>query len=128
MSQSRVPVKVNYRKKANLLELAYADGQQFELEAEFLRVNSPSAEVKGHGEGSEVLQVGKKYVTITDIQPAGSYAIKICFDDGHDSGLFSWEYLYEIGRHKEAFWQDYLRRLDDAGASREPLFISVKQL
>lgn len=128
MSQSKVPVDIKYRKKANLLELHYSDGQVFELEAEFLRVYSPSAEVKGHGEGSEVLQVGKKYVTITNIQPAGSYAVKITFDDGHDSGLYSWEYLYEVAQYKDAFWQDYLNRLEAANASREPSLISIKQL
>ncbi|WP_028301275.1 gamma-butyrobetaine hydroxylase-like domain-containing protein [Oceanospirillum beijerinckii] len=128
MSQSKVPVDIKYRKKANLLELHYSDGQMFELEAEFLRVYSPSAEVRGHGEGSEVLQVGKKYVAITNIQPAGSYAIKITFDDGHDSGLYSWEYLYEVAQHKDAFWQDYLNRLEAGNASREPSLISIKQL
>lgn len=128
MSQSKVPVDIKYRKKANLLELHYSDGQVFELEAEFLRVYSPSAEVKGHGEGSEVLQVGKKYVTIANIQPAGSYAVKITFDDGHDSGLYSWEYLYEVAQRKDAFWQDYLNRLAAANASREPSLISIKQL
>jgi DUF971 family protein len=128
MSQSKVPVDIKYRKKANLLELHYSDGSQLELDAEFLRVYSPSAEVKGHGEGSEVLQVGKKYVAISNIEPAGSYAIKISFDDGHDTGLYAWEYLYDIGQHKEAFWQDYLNRLESAKASREPTLISIKQL
>ena len=128
MSQSKVPVDIKYRKKANLLELHYSDGNQLELDAEFLRVYSPSAEVKGHGEGSEVLQVGKKYVAISNIEPAGSYAIKISFDDGHDTGLYAWEYLYDIGQHKEAFWQDYLNRLESAKASREPTLISIKQL
>jgi len=128
MSQSKVPVDIKYRKKANLLELHYSDGSQLELDAEFLRVYSPSAEVKGHGEGSEVLQVGKKYVAISNIEPAGSSAIKISFDDGHDTGLYAWEYLYDIGQHKEAFWQDYLNRLESAKASREPTLISIKQL
>ncbi|OPX54487.1 DUF971 family protein [Oceanospirillum multiglobuliferum] len=123
-----VPTDIKYRKKSNLLALTYADGTVYELEAEFLRVYSPSAEVKGHGEGSEVLQVGKKYVAIQNILPAGSYAIKIIFDDGHDSGLYSWDYLYEIGRHKEVFWQGYLKRLAEANASREPKLISIKQL
>lgn len=125
---SPVPTKINYRKKANLLELHYADGTLLELEAELLRVYSPSAEVRGHGAGQEVLQTGKKFVALTDIQPSGSYAIKICFDDGHDSGLFAWDYLYELGRHKDAFWKDYLRRMEEAGASREPSLISIKQL
>lgn len=122
------PVNVHYRKKHQILELHYADGQVLELSAELLRVYSPSAEVRGHGEGNEILQTGKKYVALTDIQPAGHYAVKLCFDDGHDSGLYTWEYLYELGRHQDAFWQDYLRRLDVAGASREPSLISVKQL
>lgn len=123
-----IPKKVHYRKTANLLELHYSDGTLLELEAELLRVYSPSAEVRGHGEGNEVLQTGKKQVALLDIKPAGSYAVKLCFDDGHDSGIYPWEYLYELGRHKEAFWQDYLRRMTAAGASREPSLISIKQL
>ncbi|WP_028304499.1 gamma-butyrobetaine hydroxylase-like domain-containing protein [Oceanospirillum maris] len=123
-----VPSKINYRKTANLLELHYSDGTLLELEAELLRVYSPSADVRGHGEGNEVLQTGKKRVTLLDIKPAGSYAIKLCFDDGHDTGLYAWEYLYELGIHKEAFWKDYLRRIEEAGASREPSLISIKQL
>lgn len=123
-----LPTNINYRKSANLLELSYADGITLELEAELLRVYSPSAEVRGHGAGQETLQTGKKEVRILDIQPSGSYAIKICFDDGHDTGLYAWEYLYELGSHKDAFWADYLRRIDEAGASRESSLISIKQL
>lgn len=126
--KAQVPSNINYRKSANMLELSYADGTKLELEAELLRVYSPSAEVRGHGAGQETLQTGKKEVRVLDIQPSGSYAIKICFDDGHDSGLYAWEYLYELGRHKEAFWKDYLRRMEEAGASREPSLISIKQL
>lgn len=128
MSTIPTPSGIHYHKTRNTLELRYADGQSLELEAELLRVYSPSAEVRGHGAGQETLQTGKKEVRILDIQPSGSYAIKICFDDGHDSGLFAWEYLYELGQHKDAFWKDYLRRMEEAGASREPSLISVRQV
>jgi DUF971 family protein len=102
------------------MELAYADGQLFQLPCEFLRVYSPSAEVRGHGPGQEVLQVGKRDVQITAIEPVGTYAVKLVFSDGHDTGLYSWDYLYEIGRNQEALWQRYLERMRDAGASRDP--------
>ena len=101
------------------LEIAFDDGARFSLPAEFLRVYSPSAEVRGHGAGQEVLQVGKRSVGITALEPVGHYALKITFDDGHDSGLYSWSYLYELGANQEHHWQDYLNRLAAAGASRE---------
>jgi DUF971 family protein len=101
------------------LEISYEDGARFQLPAEYLRVYSPSAEVRGHGAGQEVLQTGKRHVGITALEPVGHYALKITFDDGHDSGLFSWSYLYELGTQQTAYWQDYLNRLAAAGASRE---------
>ncbi|UDM15523.1 DUF971 domain-containing protein [Vogesella sp. XCS3] len=101
------------------LEIGFDDGARFRLPAEYLRVYSPSAEVRGHGVGNEVLQTGKQHVAITGLEPVGHYALKIVFDDGHDSGLYSWAYLYELGVKHDQYWQDYLNRLAAAGASRE---------
>ncbi|HZW26023.1 MAG TPA: DUF971 domain-containing protein [Gallionella sp.] len=114
------PTEIILHQKSKTLELAFDDGARYNLPAEFLRVYSPSAEVRGHGEGQEVLQVGKRGVGIRGIEPSGSYAIKIVFDDGHDSGLYTWDYLYGLGRDQEILWHNYLHRLEAAGASREP--------
>lgn len=122
------PNKINFRKKSQLLELGFPDGTEGSLSAEFLRVHSPSAEVRGHGVGQETLQTGKKDVQITDIQPTGNYALKIIFSDGHDSGLFNWNYLYDMCQHQDDMWQSYLEKLEAAGASREPPFINAKPL
>ena len=113
------PSTIKLHKKSKQLELVYGD-QQFLLSAEYLRVYSPSAEVKGHGPGQETLQSAKLFVGIDHIEPAGNYAIKIGFDDGHDSGIFSWDYLYQLGTNFEQNWNDYLRRLRAAGLSRDP--------
>jgi DUF971 family protein len=104
---------------SRVLEVAFDDGRRFRLPFEFLRVLSPSAEVRGHGPGQEVLQTGKREVTIRAVDAVGHYAIKPTFSDGHDSGLFSWEYLYELGIRQEELWADYLARLQAAGASRD---------
>ena len=101
------------------MELAFSDGAAFRLPFELLRVYSPSAEVMGHAPGQEVLQTGKRNVDITGIEPVGNYAVKLQFSDGHDSGIFSWDYLYALGVHQEARWADYLRRLEAAGADRD---------
>ncbi|MBZ0330158.1 DUF971 domain-containing protein [Halomonas sp. ANAO-440] len=122
------PSKIHYRKKARELELTYADGQTHCLPVEYLRVYSPSAEVRGHNPSQAVLQVGKKDVGLQNIEPVGRYAVKLHFDDGHDSGLYSWEYLHDLIENRDAYWADYLRRLEEAGASREPLGIEIKQL
>ena len=114
------PTEIILHQKSKSLEIAYDDGARHMLPAEFLRVYSPSAEVRGHGEGQETLQVGKRNVGISGIEPSGSYAIKIEFDDGHDSGLYTWDYLYGLGRDQEILWQNYLSRLEQAGASRDP--------
>ena len=114
-----IPTQIVLHQKSKMLELAFDDGAHFQLPFEFLRVMSPSAEVKGHGPGQEVLQVGKRNVLLTDIEPVGSYAIKLVFDDGHDSGLYTWDYLHRLGSSQEALWQDYLRQLEAAGASRD---------
>ena len=109
------PTEIKLRKKSRILEVSFEDGQTFELSFEFLRVHSPSAEVKGHGPGQEKLQVGKENVGITAIEPVGHYAVKLVFDDGHDTGLYSWTYLYDLGTNKAEYWQRYLDRLKAAG-------------
>jgi DUF971 family protein len=113
------PTEITLHQQSKLLELTFDDGANYKLPFEFLRVYSPSAEVRGHGPGQETLQVGKRNVMLTDIDPAGSYAVKLTFDDGHDSGLYTWEYLCELGKHQEAMWDDYLAQLKAAGASRD---------
>jgi len=110
--------KVRHRKDVRLITLEYEDGTSFDLPFEYLRVYSSSAEVKGHGPGQGVLQVGKENVRITVIEPIGHYAVRLIFDDGHDTGLYSWEYLYELGEQKTEKWQDYLDRLKEAGHKR----------
>jgi len=114
------PTEIKLHQKSRVLEISFADGKTFQLPCEFLRVYSPSAEVRGHGPGQEVLQVGKKHVEITRIEPVGSYAIQLTFSDGHDTGLYSWDLLYDYGLRQEEMWQHYLKRLEQAGASREP--------
>ena len=113
------PTEIKLHQKSRVLEIAFDDGKRFSLPFEFLRVHSPSAEVRGHGPGQEVLQVGKKDVDITNIEPVGSYAVQLVFSDGHDSGLYSWNYLYDMGANQDAMWKHYLERMQAAGASRE---------
>ena len=122
-SKTPMPTEIKLHQKSRMLEIAFSDGQRFELPCELLRVYSPSAEVRGHGPGQEVLQVGKKNVEITDVQPVGSYAVQLVFSDGHDSGLYSWDYLHDLGVNQEALWKRYLERMNEAGASREPATI-----
>ena len=114
------PTEIKLHQKSRMLEIAFADGKTFQLPCEFLRVYSPSAEVRGHGPGQEVLQLGKKEVAITRIEPVGSYAVQLFFSDGHDTGIYSWELLYDYGLRYEPMWQNYLKRMQDAGASRDP--------
>lgn len=104
---------------SRVLEVAYSDGASFRIPFELLRVYSPSAEVQGHGPGQEVLQTGKREVSIKAIEPVGNYAIKPFFSDGHESGLYTWEYLYELGRRQDEFWAQYLDRLQEAGMDRD---------
>jgi DUF971 family protein len=114
---NKIPTKIQLHKQSQQLELHFG-GEQFLLPAEFLRVHSPSAEVKGHGPGQAVLQYGKKDVAISKIERAGNYALKLTFDDGHDTGIFTWNYFYELGTHQEQMWQEYLESLHTAGKSR----------
>ncbi len=113
------PTEIKLHQQSRMLEITFDDGVGFQLPYEYLRVCSPSADVSGHGPGQEVLQVGKKNVGVSALVPVGSYAVQIDFDDGHDTGLFTWEYLYKLGKNQTALWQDYLDRIAAAGASRE---------
>ena len=114
------PTAITLHQSSRVLEIAFVNGKVFRLPCEFLRVYSPSAEVRGHGPGQEVLQMGKKDVEILRIEPVGRYAIQLQFSDGHETGIYSWDLLYEYGMKQEAMWSTYLQRLAQAGASREP--------
>jgi len=114
------PRDIRLHRRSRELELEYAGGERYRLSCEYLRVYSPSAEVRGHGSGQETLQTGKLNVGIKAIKPVGRYALQLVFDDGHDTGLYSWDYLYELCTRQAEHWQDYLDRLDRAGANRDP--------
>ena len=116
-----LPTEVKLHKASAKLELVYGEQESFQLSAEFLRVHSPSAEVRGHGRGQEVLQTGKRQVSIKGIEAVGNYALKFEFDDGHNSGIYSWPYLYELATQQQSLWQLYLNKLKAAGASRDAL-------
>ena len=109
------PTNIKSRTQSRVLEVSFDDGSVFELPYEYLRVYSPSAEVRGHGPGQEQLQLGKHEVRITKVEPVGNYAVRLVFDDGHDTGLYTWAYLYELGRDRPQKWQNYLERLKDLG-------------
>jgi DUF971 family protein len=115
----RVPTTITLHQKSRVLEIAFSDGRSFRFPFEFLRVYSPSAEVRGHGPGQEVLQVGKRNVDIRVLEPVGSYAVQPQFSDGHGTGIYSWDYLYELGENQDDLWKEYLEKLAKAGASRE---------
>ena len=117
---NQAPTDVKFRKQSQQLELSYASGETFSLNSEFLRVHSPSAEVRGHGAGQETLQTGKLKVQLTELIPVGNYALQLVFDDGHDSGIFSWTYLRELCDQQDTLWKEYLQKLDDSKASRDP--------
>ncbi|MHB8496040.1 MAG: gamma-butyrobetaine hydroxylase family protein [Casimicrobiaceae bacterium] len=114
------PTEIKLHQASRIFEIAFANGRSFRLPYEFLRVHSPSAEVRGHGPGQETLQTGKRDVTITTVEPIGHYALRPTFSDGHDTGIYSWDYLYDLGERQDAMWQQYLERLAAAGASRDP--------
>ena len=113
------PTEITLHQQSKVLDVAFDDGRRFSLPCEYLRVFSPSAEVRGHGPGQEVLQAGKREVNIRAIDPVGVYAVKLVFIDGHDTGIYSWEYLYELGMKHDSNWTTYLARLQKAGASRD---------
>ncbi|MCW7537316.1 DUF971 domain-containing protein [Aquabacterium sp. A7-Y] len=116
---SPLPTSITVHQQSRVLEVGFSDGASFRIPFELMRVCSPSAEVKGHGPGQEVLQTGKREVGITALQPVGHYAVQPVFSDGHDSGIFSWDYLYDLGARQEQHWADYLARLAAAGLDRD---------
>ncbi|MCK9510065.1 MAG: DUF971 domain-containing protein [Pigmentiphaga sp.] len=118
---SPIPQSLVLHQRSRQLEIAFDTGETFRLPFELLRVYSPSAEVRGHGPGQETLQTGKREVEITALEPVGNYAVRPRFSDGHDSGIYSWDILYDLGRHQDERWTDYLARLAAAGASRDPI-------
>jgi len=118
MSKPR-PTDIALHQKSRVLEIAFDDGARFELPCEYLRVYSPSAEVRGHGPGQDVLQLDKEDVGIDAIEPVGNYAVRLVFSDGHKTGIFSWDYLYELGAQQAQNWQAYLQRLATAGHARK---------
>ncbi|MDR2112051.1 MAG: DUF971 domain-containing protein [Candidatus Accumulibacter sp.] len=118
--ETPIPVEIKLRRKSRLLEITFDDDGRFELSYEFLRVFSPSAEVRGHGIGQEKLQIGKRDIDILRIEPVGNYAIRPVFSDGHESGLYSWDVLHDLCLRRDELWQTYLDRLASAGASRDP--------
>jgi DUF971 family protein len=115
-----IPTGIELHQATKVLDLVYSETERFALSCEYLRVYSPSAEVRGHGPGQEVLQTGKINVTINAIQPVGNYALQLVFSDGHDSGIYSWDYLYQLCQQQESWWQNYLDELSKAGATRDP--------
>ncbi len=119
-NQTPQPTEIKLHQKSRVMEISFADGRTFQLPYELLRVYSPSAEVRGHGPGQEVLQAGKQFVEIQTIDPIGSYAVRPVFSDGHDTGIYSWDYLYWLGDEQAQLWSQYLQRLEAAGESREP--------
>jgi DUF971 family protein len=114
-----IPTLIKLHNRSHILELEFEDGRHFELSCEYLRVFSPSAEVRGHGPGQEVLQTGKEKVNIVSIEPVGTYAVKLVFDDGHDSGIYSWDVLYDLGLNHRRNWHEYEQSLAQAGIVRE---------
>ena len=117
--ETPTPTEISLHRKSRVLEVAFDDGSRFNLPCEYLRVCSPSAEVRGHGPGQETLQVGKESVNIVEVEPVGNYAVCLHFDDGHDTGIYSWETLYDLGRNYEPYWEAYLHALKDAGHERK---------
>ena len=118
-SQAPQPTEIKLHQASRVLEIAFANGRHFRLPYEFLRVHSPSAEVRGHGPGQETLQTGKRDVTVKSVEPVGLYALRPAFSDGHDTGIYSWDYLYDLGERQDELWRRYLERLAAAGASRD---------
>ena len=118
-TQTAHPTDLTVHGASRQLEISFSDGQTFRIPFELMRIYSPSAEVQGHDPGQEVLQTGKRHVTVVEIEPVGNYAVKPTFSDGHDSGLFTWEYLYHLGAQQDALWEEYARRLQAAGVDRD---------
>ena len=115
------PSEIRLHKKSSTLELVFVNDIEYQLSAEYLRVHSPSAEVRGHGQGQEILQTGKRQVKLLNIEPVGNYAVKLIFDDGHETGIYSWTYLHELCSNKDVLWKAYVSKLKAKGASRDEL-------
>jgi len=113
-----VPIKIKLHKEDGSLSLEYSDGSHFTLSGEYLRIHSPSAEVRGHGKGQEILQYGKKDVKVSSLESSGNYALQLTFSDDHDTGIYSWDYLYDLATNHSKYWQNYLATLHDAGKNR----------
>lgn len=124
ISTAMVPTEIQLHRRSGILELGYEDGTRFKLRAEYLRVYAPSADVQGHSPDQAVLQVGKKDVGIKSVEPQGNYALRIRYSDGHDAGIYTWDYLYDLGAHESDLWQIYLERLEKAGKHRGAFFIA----
>jgi len=122
-----VPIKIKLHKEDGSLSLEYSDGSHFTLSGEYLRIHSPSAEVRGHGKGQEILQYGKKDVKVSSLESSGNYALQLTFSDDHDTGIYSWDYLYDLATNHSKYWQNYLAALHDAGKNRE-VNVQVVQL
>ncbi len=117
--ESPTPTEITVHTQSRVLEIAFSDGQEFKIPFELMRVYSPSAEVQGHGPGQEVLQTGKRQVNVALLEPIGNYAVKPVFSDGHDTGIFSWDYLHFLGSEQDRLWREYTARLQAAGADRD---------
>ena len=120
---SPTPTALTVHSQSRILEIAFSDGAQFKIPFELMRIYSPSAEVQGHGPGQEILQTGKREVNMVELEPIGNYAVKPVFSDGHESGLFTWDYLYHLGADQTQLWADYERRLQAAGLARDALMV-----
>ena len=126
-ADSPTPTALTVHNQSRILEIAFSDGKAFNIPFELMRVYSPSAEVQGHGPGQEVLQTGKREINLLELEPIGNYAVKPVFSDGHESGIFSWDYLYFLGNEQNRLWDDYNRRLQAAGAERDaPMVVASK--
>ena len=122
-SDSPTPTALTVHNQSRVLEIVFSDGKEFKIPFELMRVYSPSAEVQGHGPGQEVLQTGKRDINLVELEPIGNYAVKPVFSDGHESGIFSWDYLYYLGNEQSRLWDDYHRRLQAAGADRDSAMV-----
>ena len=122
-AKSPTPTALTVHSQSRILEIAFSDGAQFKIPFELMRIYSPSAEVQGHGPGQEILQTGKREVNMVELEPIGNYAVKPVFSDGHESGLFTWDYLYHLGADQTQLWADYERRLQAAGLARDALMV-----
>lgn len=122
---SPTPTALTVHSQSRILEIAFSDGAQFNIPFELMRIYSPSAEVQGHGPGQEVLQTGKRDINVVELEPVGNYAVKPVFSDGHESGLFSWDYLYFLGSEQDKLWSDYTARLAAAGVERDAPMVAA---